>query len=182
MLVRHAEKEPDSGPPPYGVNAQGEQDKHSLSPRGWQRAGALVPFFVQAWVGEIETPDAVYASRIGTDALMVNGQDVSKSLRPQQTVMPLVEAIAPRAGLQTPYSVGEERQLAQKVFNESGVVLVAWEHNHIPDIAAAFTTDAPSQWPSGARFDLVWILTKGADGSYAFDEVPQSLLAGDASI
>lgn len=180
MLIRHGEKEPDAGPPPHGVNAEGEQNKHSLSPRGWERAGALVPFFRRAWAKKIEEPDAVYASKVGKKALMTDGHDISKSLRPQQTVTPLVEAIAPRAGLQTPYAVGEEPQLARAIKdNEDGVVLIAWEHNHIPHIAAAFSPDAPSEWPSVERFDLVWILTRSGDGSYAFDVTPQSLLSGD---
>lgn len=111
---------------------------------------------------------------------MADGHDVSKSLRPQQTVTPLIEAIAPRARLQTRYAVGEEPQLAQAIKdNEDGVVLIAWEHSHIPDIAAAFSPDAPSEWPSAERFDLVWILTRSGDGSYPFDVTPQLLLSGD---
>jgi broad specificity phosphatase PhoE len=179
MLIRHGEKQPEAGPPPYGVNAQGEQDPHSLSARGWQRAGAIVPFFCLAWARGIEPPDAVYASKVGASILMADGHDISKSLRPQQTVTPLVAASGPQKGLQIPYAVGEEAQLAQAIgANENGIVLVAWEHHHIPDIAAAFSTQAYSSWPD-SRFDTVWVLTRLDDGGYAFDEVPQSLLSGD---
>jgi broad specificity phosphatase PhoE len=179
MLIRHAEKEPDGGPPPYGVNADGVQDKHSLSPRGWQRAGALVPFFRRAWIRGIETPDAVYASRVGSSVLIADGHDISKSLRPQQTVTPLVDASGPKKGLQTPYAVGEEAELVQTILDsETGVVLVAWEHNHIPSIATALAEQAPESWASSC-FDSVWILTRSADGTYEFDEMPQSLLSGD---
>jgi hypothetical protein len=178
MLIRHGEKEPDAGPPPFGVNPDGEEDKHSLTARGWQRAGALVPFFRLAWARGIEPPDAVYASKVGTTILIADGHDISKSLRPQQTVTPLVEAIRPKKGLQTPYAVGEEAALARAIAeNEDGVVLVAWEHNHIPAIADAFSTDASAAWP-GSRFDLVWVLTRFS-GTYIFDEVPQSLLSDD---
>lgn len=180
MLIRHGEKEPDTGPPPYGVNEDGEQDKHSLSARGWQRAGALVRFFRNVWAEGIETPDAVYASKVGAVAIMADGKDVSKSLRPQQTVTPLCDAIDPKNGLQTPKAVGEETQLAQTISqNENGVVLVAWEHNHIPNIAQAFCSSAPGAWPDGSRFDLVWVLTRASDGTYAFTQVAQSLLSGD---
>jgi broad specificity phosphatase PhoE len=126
LLIRHGEKQPALGPPPYGVNEAGEQDAHSLSPRGWQRAGALVPFFHKPWAMEIETPDARYASRVGDTPLITDGIDVSKSLRPQQTVMPLARVLAPAIVLQTPYAVGEESQLAQSLKrNENGVVLIA---------------------------------------------------------
>jgi broad specificity phosphatase PhoE len=180
MIIRHGEKEPDAGPPPYGVNADGEQDKHSLSPRGWQRAGALVPFFRKAWVRGIEVPDAIYASKVGASVLMADGHDISQSLRPQQTVTPLVDAIGPAKGLQTPCAVGEEAGLVQTIVaQENGVVLVAWEHHHIPAIASAFATQAPASWPASS-FDAVWILTQSADGTYAFDEVQQALLSGDA--
>jgi broad specificity phosphatase PhoE len=180
MLIRHGEKEPNTGPPPYGVNEQGVQDKHSLSPQGWQRAGALVRFFRNAWADGIETPDAVYASKVGSVSLMDNGDDLSKSLRPQQTVTPLVKAINPQKGLQTPNAVGEEQQLAQTISeNEDGIVLVAWEHKHIPIIAQIFSPAAPDQWPDGTRFDLVWLLTRSGDGVYAFNQVAELVLGGD---
>jgi broad specificity phosphatase PhoE len=179
MIIRHGEKQPDSGPPPYGVNTSGVQDKHSLSTRGWQRAGALAPFFCIAWAEEIETPDAVYASKIGATELIADGHDISQSLRPQQTVTPLVAALNPAKGLQTPYAVGQEPALVQTLNDsENGVVLVAWEHNHIPTIAKAFSGDAPATWP-GSRFDDVWVLTRSPDGTYVFQHVFQSLLGGD---
>jgi broad specificity phosphatase PhoE len=179
MLIRHGEKQPEAGPPPYGVNEEGEQDQHSLSARGWQRAGAIVPFFRLAWAHSIEPPDAVYASKVGAAVLMADGHDISKSLRPQQTVTPLVAAMSLQKGLQTPYAVGEEAQLAQAIGAiENGIVLVAWEHNHIPDIAKAFSTEAPTSWPD-SRFDNVWVLTRSSENAYVFDEVPQSLLSDD---
>jgi len=180
MIIRHGEKQPDTGPPPFGINAGGEQDKHSLSPRGWQRAGALVPFFRLAWAAGIETPDAIYASKVGDVAVIADGHDVSKSLRPQQTVTPLAAAIAPAKGLQIPYAVGEEQELAQHLAaTENGVVLVAWEHNHIPLIARFFSPHAPDSWAKTC-FDSVWVLTRSAGGGYGFEEVRQSLLSGDA--
>jgi broad specificity phosphatase PhoE len=179
MLIRHGEKQPEAGPPPYGVNEEGEQDQHSLSARGWQRAGAIVPFFRLAWAHSIEPPDAVYASKVGAAVLMADGYDISKSLRPQQTVTPLVAAMSLQKGLQTPYAVGEEAQLAQAIGAiENGIVLVAWEHNHIPDIAKAFSTEAPTSWPD-SRFDNVWVLTRSSKNAYVLDEVPQSLLSDD---
>ena len=179
MLIRHAEKEPSDGPPPYGVDAQGNQNQHSLTPRGWQRAGALVPFFTEAWARCIEPPDAIYASKISATIIMVDGHDISMSLRPAQTVTPLTDAIGPAKGLQTPFSVGEEAQLAQTILAlENGIVLVAWEHNHIPIIAQAFSSKAPATWP-GSRFDDVWVFTRSKSGRYRFDEIAQSLLSGD---
>jgi broad specificity phosphatase PhoE len=179
MLIRHGEKQPDAGPPPYGIDADGNQNEHSLSPRGWQRAGALVPFFRETWARRIELPDAIYASKVGSTIVMADGHDVSQSLRPQQTVTPLADAIDLSKGLQTPFAVGEEAQLAQTIrANEGGVVLVAWEHNHIPIIAQAFSSEAPASWP-GSRFDVVWIFTRSKHDGYAFKQVAQSLLAGD---
>jgi broad specificity phosphatase PhoE len=179
LLIRHGEKQPALGPPPYGVNEAGEQDAHSLSPSGWQRAGALVPFFYKPWAAEIEIPDAMFASRVGDTPLITDGIDVSKSLRPQQTLMPLARVLAPAVVLATPYAVGEESQLAQLLKrNGNGVVLIAWEHHHIPDLASAFSPDAPAQWPD-ERFDDVWILTESGGGAYTFSETPQSLLSGD---
>jgi len=43
MIIRHAEKPEHHGP--RGVDENGNEDKESLTVRGWQRAGALVQFF-----------------------------------------------------------------------------------------------------------------------------------------
>jgi hypothetical protein len=177
MLVRHAEKQPEDppGPPPYGVDEDGTANKHALSVRGWQRAGALVSFFCEApREGPIERPDFVYASAADTSP---SADDDGKSLRPQETIAPL----ALRLGLtvETPYVVGQEARLAADIATRSGVVLVAWEHKHIPLIAAALGASTPSTWPDD-RFDMVWILTPRDDG-YDFVQIDQSLLAGDAT-
>jgi broad specificity phosphatase PhoE len=175
MLIRHAEKQAKI-PPPYGVNADGAQDKHSLSPRGWQRAGALVQYFRWPRVDGIVTPTTIYASGVGGQVVLVDGDDVSKSLRPQQTVTPLAAALA--LDIVTRWPVGEEAGLAAAVREVEGPVLIAWEHKHIPLIAAQFTNAAPAAWPD-STFDVVWLL-QYADGAYTFDQRHQQLLPGDA--
>ena len=42
LLIRHAEKPDDSDSGP-GLTSDGRDDPKSLTVRGWQRAGALVP-------------------------------------------------------------------------------------------------------------------------------------------
>jgi hypothetical protein len=55
-IIRHGEKPadpppagPGQSPPapdaPFGVDYQGNQDPHSLLPRGWQRSGTLAVLF-----------------------------------------------------------------------------------------------------------------------------------------
>ena len=44
MIVRHAEK-PTKSNEQHGIRPNGEHDRHSLSVRGWTRAGALVALF-----------------------------------------------------------------------------------------------------------------------------------------
>src|SRR5215510_10502226 len=47
MFVRHGEK-PGEGSRPHGVDHHGEIDEHSLSVKGWTRAGALAGLFTHA--------------------------------------------------------------------------------------------------------------------------------------
>jgi broad specificity phosphatase PhoE len=110
--------------------------------------------------------------------MIVDGDDVSKSLRPQQTATPTAEKL----GLQliTQFFVGQEAALATDIRTLQGIVLVAWEHKHIPIIANALKSNAPTSWPNG-RFDVVWILDyQQAADSYTFTQIDQSLLSGDA--
>jgi len=55
-IIRHGEKpadpadvapgqSPSPPAPPFGIDVQGNQDLHSLLPRGWQRSGALAVLF-----------------------------------------------------------------------------------------------------------------------------------------
>jgi hypothetical protein len=50
-VIRHGEKPADlptptaTPSPPFGVDVNGNQDIHSLLPRGWQRSGALAVLF-----------------------------------------------------------------------------------------------------------------------------------------
>jgi hypothetical protein len=178
MLIRHGEKQ--VVPPPFGVKVDGTQNKHSLTVHGWQRAGALVPFFRTPWITAIATPTVLYASRVtaGDSGFLVDGEDVTKSRRPQQTLAPLSEVI--RTKIITDWGVGQEPQLVAAINAGAGIVLVAWEHKHIPLIAGALSSDAPAAWPAGAPFDLVWVLDPiVGSGKYSFKEVRQNLLSGD---
>jgi broad specificity phosphatase PhoE len=170
MLIRHAEKPAE--PPPYGVTEDGEQNQYSLSVRGWQRAGALIPFFSRPFHPAIAVPDAIYASAT-TDNAEVERKD-AKSLRPMETVTPLARRLG--CEFHTSIEVGDEPGLIEALRAESGTVLVAWEHNRIPSIAAGFV-DNPPAW--GDAFDAVWVLDRQPDGTYAFSAVAQDLLAGD---
>jgi len=60
LLVRHAEKPALFGKP-HGIDRDGEPHPHSLIVRGWQRAGALVPFFCEPRSPKLQRPTAVYS-------------------------------------------------------------------------------------------------------------------------
>jgi hypothetical protein len=72
------------------------------------------------------------------------------------------------------------------VSSNSGVVLICWEHDHIPALATALPavpgTVIPQPWP-GDRFDVIWTFTLVAGSTpaqYTFSQIPQQLLSGDA--
>jgi broad specificity phosphatase PhoE len=174
MLIRHAEKPIGEGPP-YGVTDDGVVDPDSLTPRGWQRAGALVRWFG----GEMGPSDAglplpthLFASEIAPQ---------SSSRRPQQTLQPLAQSL--RLPIDTSVPKADIGRLATAILAVDGVALVAWEHHLIPSLAAALTGEpslAPAVWPDD-RFDLAWVFERGADADrFRFREVLQRVLAGDS--
>ena len=177
MLVRHAEKPPDEGPP-HGVTAEGERESESLTVRGWQRAGALVSFFAPADDRfphpELARPQFLYSSK-------PTRRDGSR--RPFETLTPLAERLAVRINANYPKREAEE--MLEEAFLCEGVVLVCWQHDFIPRMANHILRDettAPQDWP-GDRFDLVWVFDLDpAAGRYAFRQVPQNLLMGDWAV
>jgi hypothetical protein len=187
-IIRHGEKPADpppgqSGPnpvAPFGVDFDGNQDDHSLLPRGWQRSGALATLFdpaVGASQAGLRTPGSLISPSYG---------DPKKTMahRTYQTI----EGLSGRLGvaINSQFAEGQESELAASVVSDSsGVVLICWEHQHIPDIASALPTAPgtaiPTQWP-GPRFDVVWSFTliPGATpAQYGFAQVAQQLLSGD---
>lgn len=174
MLLRHAEKPLGDGPP-HGVTIDGTQDPESLTPRGWQRAGALVRLFVRDPSVDggprLPTPTHLFASQVGPR---------SSSQRPRETLLPLSE----RLGLPVDSRFRKEElgELVEAILAIDGIVLVAWEHHLIPSLATMLAGDAssvPPVWPDD-RYDVVWVLEDtGAGGGRGFREVPQVLLAGD---
>jgi hypothetical protein len=179
MLIRHAEK-PGDPLPSFGVKEDGTRSQHSIVVQGWQRAGALIAFFAAPTLAEISVPAYLYAASFDTrtdPSGKANAEDVSRSRRAIETITPLAHRLGLTAD-QT-FAVGDEDRLAANHVLRDGAVLVAWEHKHLPLIAAHLTPSAPKTWP-GDRFDVVWVFDRDGSGSYRFLQVAQKLLAGDS--
>jgi hypothetical protein len=170
MLIRHAEKPVSDSL--AGVREDGSSEKHSLIVRGWQRAGALVEFFAKPTRQNIALPAAIFAAATSNDPSI--SPEEAKSLRSQETVEPLRRKL--QVALNATVAVGNESALIALLRACSGAALVAWEHKHIPVIAAGFI-DSPPAW--GDRFDAVWVLDRQADDHYVLTVVNQCLLDGD---
>jgi hypothetical protein len=173
MFIRHAEKPLDGGDD--GVTANGHADPESLTPRGWQRAGALARFFQSlppSGGDALLTPAVVFAAGTGPG---------SKSKRPTQTVTPLVDLLTETRPTPfiTKHLKGDHQQLIDDVMSRDGVVLVSWEHELIPTLVGLIPKPpaVPQVW-AGDRFDLVWMLDAVPAG-WRFTQKPQLLLAGD---
>ena len=175
MVIRHGEK-PQGAIPPYGVTIDGEQDANSLLVQGWARAGALAVLFAPSrgplQSEELAQPQTIFAA---SDA----GAQSSK--RPDETVSVVAQKLS--LNVNTTYAVGQEIQLVDAVQSCDGVVLIGWEHKHIPLIANAIlgNTTAPQTWP-GERFDMVWVFDIDAgSGAWRFSQVPELLMPGDSA-
>ena len=190
-VIRHGEKPADPAPqapgqpspapaPPFGVDDQGVQDAHSLLPRGWQRSGALAVLFDPAAMplpAGLLTPTALLSPSYGDPAK-------TAAHRTYQTI----QGLSDRLGLPiaSAFTEGQESQLAASVVSDyPGVVLICWEHRHIPALASSFPatagTSIPQKWPGG-RFDVIWTFTLvpgAAVVQYTFGQVAQQLLSGD---
>ena len=173
MLIRHAEKPATDGSN-VGVDEFGEASARSLSVRGWQRAGALVQFFMSPSQGPaagIASPDVIFAA---------SATDAEDSLRPSQTALPLARLLGLK--LRTDFRKNQTAALATALTTEvDGTALVSWEHKAMPALAAALLGRAgisPAVWPDD-RFDVVWVFDRMGNDGYSFSQVAQMLLGGD---
>jgi hypothetical protein len=173
-LIRHGEKQ-IGDVLPQGVSVEGTPDPSSLTPRGWQRAGALIGLFVGRPDGTssafLPTPTHLFASEVGPH---------SQSRRPEETLMPIAERLG--ITITEAYLQDQVDELAAAIAACDGHVLVAWEHKRIPLITRRLVADAatvPQIWPDD-RYDLVWVIEPDpAGGALRLRQVPQMLLGGD---
>jgi hypothetical protein len=181
FLIRHAEKPVVTNGTTYnGMDVTGTPNPDCLIPQGWQRAGGLANLFdtaVGAMRTDLAVPGHLYSPAYSDPVKTVNH-------RTYETILPL----SLRLGLtiNNAYQEGQEAQLATTIVaNDAGISLVAWEHDHIPDIAANIPlvtgVVVPTVWP-GDRFDIIWCFTLAADdgAAYQFAALPELLLSGDA--
>ncbi len=172
MIIRHAEKPTPDGAF-RGVTVGGNHDKHDLSVRGWQRAGALVRFFAPHGgtpASPISTPSSIFASA---------ATPASPSLRAKHTVLPLAEVLG--LAVHTHHADGEEYGVALAALAAVSPVLIAWHHHSIPELVRHIAGDvagSPPHWPDH-RYDLVWVLDRDADGAWSFSQTTQRLFAHD---
>ncbi len=175
MVIRHAEKPVGDGSP-HGVDINGDPDPQSLTPRGWQRAGALVNLFSGGPATSVRstalpTPTHLFASMVAIG---------SSSRRPRETLDPLAERLG--LTINTRFAKPQVPDLARAAMAADGVVLIAWEHNLIPSLAAAIRGSAegiPQVWPDD-RYDVIWIFEPSQESpGHLFLQHPQRLLAGD---
>jgi hypothetical protein len=179
LIIRHAEK--PTADKPVGVDESGGQDNHSLTPQGWQRAGAWASLFVPAFNTPpvLPVPTAIFASGPETHEDIRENEEGSRSRRPLETVTPLARKLK-GVKVRTDFVRGQEQQLAGLISGLSGVILVCWQHESIPAIAQGLTprpTRVPAHWPDD-RFNVVYRFDRGA-ASWDFVQLTPLMLAGD---
>jgi phosphohistidine phosphatase SixA len=156
MIIRHAEKPDDS---------DGSKDPN-LSKQGFARADALAKVIPDHFV----KPDFLIATKKSKG-----------SNRPVETITPLSKAI--HEEIESNFKDEEFEQAAHEVLTDSKfdgkVVLIAWHHGKIPELAKALgVKDCPDKWNS-AVFDRVWQITY-ENGVPSWKDLPQKALPGDA--
>jgi hypothetical protein len=140
ILIRHADKPADPGDP-------------HLSPAGVKRAEQLVSFVMtDPTMTRFGLPVAVFATRTTRDA---NGQ------RTQETVAPLAKAL--KLPVLTPFLGKNFAELAKAILANPAyagkTVLICWNHEEIPQLAAALgVTPQPPKWKTRV-FDQVYVIT-----------------------
>ena len=140
ILIRHAEKPADP------------EDPH-LSPAGVLRAKRLVSFMTtDAAMIKFGLPVAVFATQTTKHD---NGQ------RTQETVAPLARAL--RVPVQTPFLGKDYAALAKQILANAAyagkTVLICWNHEEIPQLAAALgVTPEPPKWKDRV-FDRVYLIS-----------------------
>jgi hypothetical protein len=181
-VIRHGEKpeEPTprrAAPAHRGVDFHGNQNEHSLLPRGWQRSGALAVLF--------DPSQGPLRAGLRVPRMLISPSYGDSSKTAQHRTHQTIRGISDRLGIAiaTDFGKGHEPQLAAALTKSGpGAVLICWDHAYIPALASALPlvhgTVIPKTWPDD-RFDVIWTFTLATNDKYSFAQVPQLLLSGD---
>ncbi len=181
-IIRHGEKPQDPAPKHpaahSGVDFRGNPNEHSLLPRGWQRSGALAALF--------DPTHGPLRAGLRVPRMLISPSYGHASRTADHRTHQTIRGLSDRLGVEitADFAKGQEPKLATAVLNSGpGAVLICWEHSHIPALASALPlisgTVIPKSWPDD-RYDVIWTFTLTAGARYAFGQVPQLLLSGDA--
>ena len=194
-LIRHGEK--------VGDPADDGDGGPDLSIRGSARAAALPSLFTAAScavaAGAAATFTGTYASstsvaqpRFATPQRLIATKTSAHSNRPIETISALAQALA------LPIHAGHDDEdyahvahaITSKPETYGGlVVLIAWHHGKLPDLALALGVPAEqvtaalggaAKWP-GDVFDWIWQITWDPTGAATLTPGFQQLLFGDAT-
>ena len=160
ILLRHAEK-------PEEV-----WDPH-LSPRGEERARALVSFFTN-------TP-ALTTNGLPVALFAARPKNHGGGVRSEETLAPLAKQL--NLPIQTPYPSTDPAALVQTIMNRGAydgkTVVVCWVHTDLPELAREFGVKfAPVHWKDSV-FDRAWII-RFTGKKAKLTEIAQKLLPGDS--
>ncbi len=154
ILIRHGEE-------PHG------DEGTELSEVGWNRAAGLPQLFRNEKI---------------THLIALKPHKKKGSIRSIQTLQPLSNTLG--LEIQTPYTRSEVSELVQLLGGrreyESQVVLIAWQHETLADIAHQLgARGAPAKW--GKAFDRYWVLEFENGRIISFENHPQRLLVQDSN-
>ncbi len=154
ILIRHGE-EPKGG------------EGTELSSKGWKRARKLPSLFEK----ELK-PDFLISLKKHKE----NG-----SIRSNQTLQPISKVL--KLEVKADFDREEIKALIQFLSHSSEVqdktVLIAWQHETLPEIARLLgAKSAPNSW-GGNTFDRYWVLTFNKFQVINFKNLPQRLLKDD---
>ena len=181
-IIRHGEKPEEpmlrrATPAHRGVDFHGNQNEHSLLPRGWQRSGALAALF--------DPSQGPLRAGLQVPRMLISPSYGDSSKTARHRTHQTIRGIADRLGIAiaTDFAKGHELRLAAALTKSGpGAVLICWDHAHIPALASALPlihgTVIPKTWPDD-RFDMIWTFTLVTSDEYSFGQVPQLLLSGD---
>ncbi|KAL2918522.1 hypothetical protein HK105_201923 [Polyrhizophydium stewartii] len=188
ILIRHAEKLTWNRGQVPGEDAKALYvDNHLLSAKGYERAQALVGYFLnRAEVVELQERRPLGA--VIAQAVDSGPDGWGRSRRPLETVEPLVRAWNAQPNARPlpllEFCKKDWQALLEAIKGgqfEGQTVIVSWSHQQLPQLATGLGVPeqlVPRKW-KGERFDVTWVVELSDGAAPTFKQFPQRLLYGD---